>query len=115
VRRVEDADADPTPHNQQHRTDEHAFSARVGAEDGAEHHHASPLPPLPRAVETLLDVFRLDPTNDRFANTRHVVTAHGRDHSDIPPLSGVIHTEAETETLRGSGRRRRRLRLGTLG
>ena len=66
-------------------------------------------------LETLLDLFRLDPTNDRLANTRHVVTAHGRDHSDIPPLSGVIHTEAKTETLRDSRRCRRRFRLGTLG
>ena len=66
-------------------------------------------------LETLLDLFGLDPTNDRLANTRHVVTAQGRDHSDIPPLTGVIHTGAKTESLRRSGRRRRRLRLGTLG
>ena len=66
-------------------------------------------------LKTLLDLLRLDPTNDRLANTRHVVTAHGRDHSDIPPLSGVIHTQAKTETLRDSRRCRRRLWLGTLG
>jgi hypothetical protein len=113
--RVDDADADPTPHNQKHRTGEHAFSARVGAEGGAEHHHVSPLLPLPRAAR---DAARPVParSDQRPApNTRHVATAHGRDHSDIPPLTGVIHTGAKTESLRGSGRRGRRLRLVTLG
>ena len=42
----------------------------------------------------------VDPTNDRLANNRYVVTAYGRDYSDIPPLSGVIYTEGKTESLR---------------
>jgi transglutaminase-like putative cysteine protease len=42
----------------------------------------------------------VDPTNDQFANLRYVVTAYGRDYSDVPPLSGVIYTEGKTESLR---------------
>ena len=41
----------------------------------------------------------LDPTNDQFVNDRYVVTAYGRDYSDVPPLSGVIYTEGRTESL----------------
>jgi transglutaminase-like putative cysteine protease len=42
----------------------------------------------------------VDPTNDQLANSRYVVTAYGRDYSDVPPLSGVIYTEGRTESLR---------------
>lgn len=42
----------------------------------------------------------VDPTNDRFANHRYIVTAYGRDYSDVPPLSGVIYTQGKTESLR---------------
>jgi len=42
----------------------------------------------------------VDPTNDRLANSRYIVTAYGRDYSDVPPLSGVIYTEGKTESLR---------------
>jgi transglutaminase-like putative cysteine protease len=42
----------------------------------------------------------IDPTNDRVVNSRYVVTAHGRDYRDVPPLNGVIYTEAKTQTLR---------------
>jgi transglutaminase-like putative cysteine protease len=42
----------------------------------------------------------LDPTNDKLVNNRYVVTAIGRDYSDVPPLSGVIYTEGKTESLR---------------
>jgi len=31
----------------------------------------------------------LDPTNDCFVDERYIVTAMGRDYSDIPPLQGV--------------------------
>jgi transglutaminase-like putative cysteine protease len=34
-----------------------------------------------------------DPTNDTFVGDRYVVTAWGRDYSDVPPLKGVIFTE----------------------
>ena len=41
----------------------------------------------------------VDPTNDRFAGDRHLVTAYGRDYGDVPPLGGVIYTEGGTEDL----------------
>lgn len=41
----------------------------------------------------------LDPTNDQIPGSRHIVTAYGRDYSDVPPLSGVIYTEGRTESL----------------
>jgi transglutaminase-like putative cysteine protease len=44
----------------------------------------------------------LDPTNDQFAGGRYIVTAYGRDYSDVPPLNGVIYTEGATESLRVS-------------
>lgn len=41
----------------------------------------------------------LDPTNDQPADSRYVVTAWGRDYKDVPPLKGVIFTEAKKSTL----------------
>lgn len=41
----------------------------------------------------------LDPTNDQPANERYVTVAWGREYSDVPPLKGVIFTEAKTSTL----------------
>jgi transglutaminase-like putative cysteine protease len=41
----------------------------------------------------------LDPTNDQPADARYVVTAWGRDYTDIPPLKGVIFTESSHSTL----------------
>jgi transglutaminase-like putative cysteine protease len=41
----------------------------------------------------------IDPTNDQFVGSRYVVTAFGRDYSDVPPLNGVIYTEGRTEQL----------------
>jgi transglutaminase-like putative cysteine protease len=41
----------------------------------------------------------LDPTNDQFAGARYVVTALGRDYSDVPPMNGVIYTEGGTKRL----------------
>ncbi len=41
----------------------------------------------------------LDPTNDQPADARYVVTAWGRDYTDVPPLKGVIFTEATKSTL----------------
>jgi hypothetical protein len=31
---------------------------------------------------------------------RYIVTAYGRDYSDVPPMNGGIYTEGETESLR---------------
>jgi transglutaminase-like putative cysteine protease len=42
----------------------------------------------------------VDPTNDRIANNRYVVTAYGRDYGDVPPMSGVIYTAGKTKSLR---------------
>jgi transglutaminase-like putative cysteine protease len=42
----------------------------------------------------------VDATNDQLSNSRYIVTAYGRDYSDVPPLSGVIYTEGKTESLR---------------
>lgn len=41
----------------------------------------------------------LDPTNDQPANERYVTVAWGREYADVPPLKGVIFTEAKTSTL----------------
>lgn len=36
----------------------------------------------------------LDPTNDCVVGDRHITVAHGRDYGDVPPVKGVIFTEA---------------------
>jgi transglutaminase-like putative cysteine protease len=41
----------------------------------------------------------IDPTNDQFVNDRYLVTAWGRDYSDVPPLKGVIFTEGTGHEL----------------
>ncbi|MET0929562.1 MAG: transglutaminase family protein [Aeromicrobium sp.] len=42
----------------------------------------------------------VDPTNDQLVNDRYVTVAWGRDYADVPPVKGVIFTEAKTSTLR---------------
>lgn len=41
----------------------------------------------------------VDPTNDVRVGERHVTVAWGRDYGDVPPLKGVIVTEAESSRL----------------
>ncbi len=41
----------------------------------------------------------LDPTNDQWQNDRYVTLAWGRDYGDVPPLKGVIFTEAKKSQL----------------
>lgn len=41
----------------------------------------------------------LDPTNDQRQDHRYVTVAWGRDYGDVPPLKGVIFTEARTSRL----------------
>jgi len=41
----------------------------------------------------------VDPTNDQMAGPRYVTTAHGRDYADVPPLKGVIYTDATESVL----------------
>lgn len=40
-----------------------------------------------------------DPTNDKLAGEQHIITAWGRDYSDVAPLRGVIFGGGETEKL----------------
>lgn len=61
----------------------------------ASHAWASVLTPDGRWVD-------LDPTNDQPADSRYVVTAWGRDYTDVPPLKGVIYTEGATTALKVS-------------
>ncbi|WP_134768125.1 transglutaminase family protein [Nocardioides sp. 1609] len=42
----------------------------------------------------------VDPTNDQTIGDRHVTVAWGRDYGDVPPLKGVIFTEAKRSTMR---------------
>lgn len=42
----------------------------------------------------------IDPTNDQWAGDRYVTLAWGRDYGDVPPVKGVIFTEAKQSTLR---------------
>ena len=42
----------------------------------------------------------IDPTNDQWAGDRYVTVAWGRDYGDVPPVKGVIFTEAKRSTLR---------------
>jgi len=46
------------------------------------------------------DWLEIDPTNDQLVNDRYIVTAYGRDYSDVPPLKGVIHTRGKTKSLK---------------
>jgi transglutaminase-like putative cysteine protease len=42
----------------------------------------------------------VDPTNDRLADECYTTVAWGRDYGDVPPLRGVIFTDAETSTMK---------------
>ena len=44
----------------------------------------------------------VDPTNDQWVGERYVTVAWGRDYADVPPVKGVIFTEAKRSTLRVS-------------
>jgi transglutaminase-like putative cysteine protease len=44
----------------------------------------------------------VDPTNDQVVDDRYVTVAWGRDYGDVPPVKGVIFTEAKRSTLRVS-------------
>ncbi len=41
----------------------------------------------------------IDPTNDQIAGPSYVTAARGRDYADVPPLKGVIFTDAEVSRL----------------
>ncbi len=40
-----------------------------------------------------------DPTNDQFADERYITAAWGRDYADVPPLRGIIYTDAKDSTI----------------
>ena len=42
----------------------------------------------------------LDPTNDQVVDAGYIVTAWGRDYTDVTPLKGVIFTESTASTMR---------------
>jgi transglutaminase-like putative cysteine protease len=42
----------------------------------------------------------LDPTNDQWIGDRYVTVAWGRDYADVPPVKGVIFTEAKRSTMK---------------
>ncbi len=46
--------------------------------------------------------FAVDPTNDQAADERYTTLAWGRDYGDVPPLRGVIFTEATSRTMKVS-------------
>lgn len=68
---------------------------------GADATHAwvSVLLPADRGADGWVD---LDPTNDQLVDDRYVTTAWGRDYTDVPPLKGVIFSQARTHELRVS-------------
>lgn len=41
-----------------------------------------------------------DPTNDQWVNDRYVTVAWGRDYKDVPPVKGIIFTEAKKSKLK---------------
>lgn len=41
----------------------------------------------------------VDPTNDVLAGEGHVITAWGRDYSDVPPVEGIIFTDGTTHSM----------------
>ena len=41
----------------------------------------------------------VDPTNNQVAGSRYITAARGRDYSDVPPLKGLIFTDAEESRL----------------
>jgi transglutaminase-like putative cysteine protease len=41
----------------------------------------------------------VDPTNDQVTNERYITTAWGRDYADVPPLKGVVLSDATTHSL----------------
>ena len=42
----------------------------------------------------------VDPTNDCVTGDRHVTVAWGRDYADVPPVKGLIFTEATESTMK---------------
>ncbi|GGA64994.1 hypothetical protein GCM10011490_14520 [Pseudoclavibacter endophyticus] len=41
----------------------------------------------------------IDPTNNQFADSRYIVSAWGRDFTDVSPLRGIVYGEATSSSL----------------
>jgi transglutaminase-like putative cysteine protease len=41
----------------------------------------------------------LDPTNDQLVDERYIVVGRGRDYADVPPLRGIIYTDAKKSVI----------------
>ncbi len=41
----------------------------------------------------------LDPTNEQLVDERYIVVGGGRDYADLPPLRGIIYTDAEDSAI----------------
>ena len=41
----------------------------------------------------------LDPTNDQMVDERYIFVGFGRDYADVPPLRGIIYTDAERSVI----------------
>lgn len=65
---------------------------------GADASHAWIAVRLPGRDEWLA----VDPTNDQWADDRYITVAWGRDYADVPPVKGVIFTDARKSTLQVS-------------
>ncbi|WP_111765192.1 transglutaminase family protein [Nakamurella deserti] len=46
------------------------------------------------------DWLAFDPTNDQLVDERYTTVAWGRDYGDVPPLKGVIFTDATTSSMK---------------
>lgn len=66
---------------------------------GADASHAWVAVWLPSAAAPEGEWLAIDPTNDQWVNDRYVWVAWGRDYADVPPVKGVIFTEAKKSTL----------------
>lgn len=41
----------------------------------------------------------LDPTNNQMVDERYIIVGRGRDYADVPPLRGIIYTNAENSVI----------------
>ena len=66
---------------------------------GADATHAWAAVWLPGAHDGAGEWLAFDPTNDHLADERYTTVAWGRDYADVPPMRGIVFTDAETSTM----------------
>ena len=66
---------------------------------GADATHAWAAVWLPSARDGAGEWLGFDPTNDHLADERYATLAWGRDYADVPPVRGIVFTDAETSTM----------------